>query len=367
MPSSIAPSQTDQQDAWSTSPANVDVPSVDSALSDSIEGLSGGNAAPQIFVSDVHPAHEDPSSGSAAAAQQDLISVDIAARAPAGGNAASILLMAPKPQRRVSEPDSAAASSPNMFQAADAANGVSHGKMYGIPASPGRSDSTSAERISEATQQSRAGTTLPSSQPNSLKPAAMNKRQPTVIPHMAAVGALVGALARANELDQALQLYKQVCSKSLLYASPQFGWPWPELLNCVQCLWPNGMGFGWSMCGERPLHKLHGVLRMGAQVERDPVGAQALTMSDRTMWQSLMELCCRKARTADALQVTQRKSLSLHCASALLDSSCTSIQEKLLFCFVEQVESCAVLVSGLSCRVTETGPTQQEHLPAAGV
>jgi pentatricopeptide repeat protein len=46
-----------------------------------------------------------------------------------------------------------------------------------------------------------------------MKPAAVTKKgQTTVIPHMAAVGALVGALARANELDQALQLYKQVFS-----------------------------------------------------------------------------------------------------------------------------------------------------------
>jgi hypothetical protein len=213
MSSSTATWQKDQQDAWSTSSANVDAPSEDSALSNSIEGLSGGTGAPQIFMSDVQPAHEDPSSGSAAAAQQDLTSFDIAASAPAGGNALSSLLMAPKPRRKVSEPDSAAASSPNMFQAADVASGTSHGKTHGISASPGRSGSTSAERTSEATQQSRAGTTLPSSRPNCLKPAAMNKRQPTVIPHMAAVGALVGALARANELDQALQLYKQVCSK----------------------------------------------------------------------------------------------------------------------------------------------------------
>ena len=213
MSSATASSQTDQQDAWSTSSANINAPSEDSALGNSIEGLSKGNAAPQIFMSDVQPAHEDPSSGSAAAAQQNISSVNIAAREPAGGNAPSSLRMAPKPRQKISEPDSAAASSPNMFQAADAANGTSHGKTHGILASPGRSGSTSAERTSEATQQSRAGTTLPSSQPNCLKPAAMNKRQPTVIPHMAAVGALVGALARANELDQALQLYKQVCSK----------------------------------------------------------------------------------------------------------------------------------------------------------
>lgn len=241
MPSSTASSQTDQQDAWSTSPANVDAPPEGSALSDSPEVLSEGNAAQQILVSDVPSAHGDPSSGSAAIAQQDFISVDIAAEAPAGGSASSSLLMAPKPRRRVSEADSAAASSLNMFQAADAANGTSHGKTHG---SPGRSGSTFADHTSEATQQSRAGPSLAASQPKLLKPAAMKKRQPTVIPHMAAVGALVGALARANELDQALQLYKQVCSNIfLLHASPQFAWPWPELLDCVHRLWPNGVGF----------------------------------------------------------------------------------------------------------------------------
>ena len=40
------------------------------------------------------------------------------------------------------------------------------------------------------------------------------------------------------------------------------------------------------------------------QVGRDPAGAQALTMSDRFMWQSLMEVCCRKGRVAMALQVS---------------------------------------------------------------
>ena len=40
------------------------------------------------------------------------------------------------------------------------------------------------------------------------------------------------------------------------------------------------------------------------QVGRDPAGAQALTMSDRFMWQSLMEVCCRKGRIAMALQVS---------------------------------------------------------------
>ena len=254
MPLSTASSQTDQQDAWSTSPANVDAPSEDSALSDSPKGLSEGNAAQQILMSHVHSAPEDPSSGSAATAQQDSISVDIAAESPAGGNASSSLLMEPKPRRRISEPDSAAASSLNMFQAADAANETSHGKTHG---SPGRSGSTFADHTSEATQQSRAGTSLAASQPNRLKPAAMNKRKPTVIPHMAAVGALVGALARANELDQALQLYKQVCSNiSLLHASPQFAWPWPELLDCVHRLWLNGVGFGWSTYGKEAFSQI---------------------------------------------------------------------------------------------------------------
>ena len=87
------------------------------------------------------------------------------------------------------------------------------------------------------------------------------------------------------------------------------------------------------MCVKKVYSQITWGLCMGAQVERDPVGAQALTMSDRTMWQSLMELCCRKGRTADALQVTQREFLSLHYGSALLLTRLApAIQEKLLVC-----------------------------------
>jgi pentatricopeptide repeat protein len=38
-----------------------------------------------------------------------------------------------------------------------------------------------------------------------------SERQTMVIPHIAALGALVGALARANDVDKALELYAQVC------------------------------------------------------------------------------------------------------------------------------------------------------------
>ena len=35
---------------------------------------------------------------------------------------------------------------------------------------------------------------------------------------------------------------------------------------------------------------------------RDPAGAARLTLSDRHMWQSLLEACCRKGRITAALQ-----------------------------------------------------------------
>ena len=38
------------------------------------------------------------------------------------------------------------------------------------------------------------------------------------------------------------------------------------------------------------------------QVDRDPVGAARLTLSDRHMWQALLETCCRTGRIAAALQ-----------------------------------------------------------------
>lgn len=40
------------------------------------------------------------------------------------------------------------------------------------------------------------------------------------------------------------------------------------------------------------------------QVGRDKKGAMELTWSDRNMWQSLLETCCRKGCIAEALQVT---------------------------------------------------------------
>ena len=47
-------------------------------------------------------------------------------------------------------------------------------------------------------------------------------------------------------------------------------------------------------------------------------------MSDRTTWQSLMELCCRKGRTAAALQVTYRDFFPPLWVCFAFDSSHTS-------------------------------------------
>jgi hypothetical protein len=103
---------------------------------------------------------------------------------------------------------------------------------------------------------------------------------------------------------------------------------------CIVC-GPMGWVLG-GPCVEKGLFTEY-MGSMFAQVERDPVGAQALTMSDRTMWQSLMELCCRKGRTADALQVTQRESRSLRCGFALLWTRLVpTIQEKLLFVWMNR-------------------------------
>lgn len=45
--------------------------------------------------------------------------------------------------------------------------------------------------------------------------AKQAKLQPAVMPHVAALGALVGALARANDVDAALELYAQARARSL--------------------------------------------------------------------------------------------------------------------------------------------------------
>ena len=135
------------------------------------------------------------------------------------------------------------------------------------------------------------------------KPAAAagdHRKQPTVIPHVAALGALVGALARASELDQALQLYKQAsqklitCSLCARHDCTQHT-RHRNACNIPSAPFPLCMSLDSCNAAERL-----GMLKVG----RDPAGAQALTMSDRFMWQSLMEVCCRKGRIAMALQVS---------------------------------------------------------------
>ncbi|CAL8466875.1 g6411 [Coccomyxa elongata] len=92
-----------------------------------------------------------------------------------------------------------------------------------------------------------AVTGLPLQRQKALSHSKKQKGQPILIPHIAAVGALVGALARSGDLNTALELY--------------------------------------------------------AQVGRDKAGAERLTMMDRSMWQSLLETCCHTGRVATALQV----------------------------------------------------------------
>lgn len=52
------------------------------------------------------------------------------------------------------------------------------------------------------------------------------------------------------------------------------------------------------------LHAVWLISNLSLQVGRDKAGAERLTMMDRSMWQSLLEICCHNGRIATALQVS---------------------------------------------------------------
>ena len=56
---------------------------------------------------------------------------------------------------------------------------------------------------------------LPLQRQKAASHSKKQKGQPILIPHIAAVGALVGALARSGDLNTALELYAQVCVSNL--------------------------------------------------------------------------------------------------------------------------------------------------------
>ena len=108
-----------------------------------------------------------------------------------------------KPERRTPRSEPLAPEFPSASRAVRGA----HQRGAGEHLTPVTSGSSAASQSLSA---------LPAASAKPPKLAGIHKKQPVVIPHVAALGALVGALARASELDKALQLYKQVSSSAIV-------------------------------------------------------------------------------------------------------------------------------------------------------
>ena len=210
MPSSSAALQKDLKDAWSFS-GNVDTTKDPDARDVSVETPHTDSSDLHLIMSDAPPAPADSSDGySMPCGQQEGISEDADSKLPAETAAPPLTLMRPKPTRRIAAPEAPAEKSPQAslkFAAAGESAHWRNGAHQGL--------SNSRQGLSAATATAGRDGTSPQhargAQQPQAAPVGIQKRQPAVIPHVAALGALVGALARASDLDEALQLYKQVC------------------------------------------------------------------------------------------------------------------------------------------------------------
>ena len=162
-------------------------------------GACDGSDVTEVILSDATPASKEVSActsaevvegSQAASTQSDSLTVS-------EGSTASSPAMLHKPVRRTPQPEQLSPEVPS----APAAGTGTHQRVTNKAPSPFARKSAAAL---QATYHRSTGSAKPS------RPAGIQKRQPAVIPHVAALGALVGALARASELDPALQLYKQV-------------------------------------------------------------------------------------------------------------------------------------------------------------
>ena len=207
LPQSCAAGEdTQQQDAWSSSSETLLVSAASKPSGDSRSTAHDSNDLADMVLSDAPPnlAKLPASSSAELSKKTQAASTQSDPLTAAKASAMSLPAVLRKPERRALQPEQ---SLPEVPSAPGAGRGA-HQRAVDRPSSP---------KIWEITAASQTPHGLPAAPAKLSKLAGIQKRQPAVIPHVAALGALVGALARASELDQALQLYKQV-SPSVLYA-----------------------------------------------------------------------------------------------------------------------------------------------------
>ena len=202
--SSAAGEDTQQQDVWSSSPETQSVSAASKPFSGSGSIARDSSGLADMVMSDAHPLLEKLSASTsaelseesrAASTQSDPLTVSEA-------SAASLPAVLRRPERRTLQPEQ---SSPKVPSAPGAGRGAHH-TAVSKPSSPRMWEPAAAPQSSDG---------LPTAPSKPSRLAVGQKRQPAVIPYVAALGALVGALARASELDKALQLYKQVSLSNL--------------------------------------------------------------------------------------------------------------------------------------------------------
>ncbi len=204
--SSAAGEETQQPGVWSSSSETQSISVASKPSSDSRSTAHDSSDLADMLLSDAPSTRERLSASAsaelseesrAASLQSDPLTIP-------DTSAVSSPAMLRKPERKSLHPDQ---SLPEVPSAPGGGRGAHHGAVD-RPCSPKMWNITAASQTPYGP---------PAAPANPSRLAGIQKRQPAVIPHVAALGALVGALARASELDQALQLYKQV-SPSISYA-----------------------------------------------------------------------------------------------------------------------------------------------------
>lgn len=205
LPQTSAAEKDTQQDLWSSTSHEQPASAAGSAHATSRNTAHDSSDLANMRLSDARPMLGVVSAGTSMESMEDSHAVSTASDPPTIPEASAVSSPAvlQKPERRTPRFEQL---SPEFPSAAGAARGA-HQRAVG-------------ERLTPVTLESAAASQSPSALPAaSLKPprpAGIHKKQPAVIPHIAALGALVGALARASELDKALQLYKQVSSSAFI-------------------------------------------------------------------------------------------------------------------------------------------------------
>ena len=199
LPQSSAAEKETQQDVWSSSSDTKPASMAGRETADSRSGARDGSDLTDMTLSDALPASRGISASTSTESEEEsqAASTQSDPSTVLASSVATPPAVLQKPERRPPQPEQVSPEEPSAPGAGRGTRRRAIGKH-----------SSHEPWESAAALQALYGRPAASAKPS--KPAGIQKRQPAVIPHVAALGALVGALARASELDQALQLYKQV-------------------------------------------------------------------------------------------------------------------------------------------------------------